>query len=144
MLVGRYYGAKFVSLNGKAFGENSSVQNEEGMLLSWKSQSVRNTLIEAYADVMYFPWMKQNVSASSYGFEGMLQATFSPSSKWALLARYRINTKQKDFIYNREDGEFTSKLYPIGDKTFGRKGGAARIVFGEDCLTINGVTCKKL
>ncbi len=111
MLVGRYYGAKFVSLNGKAFGENSSVQNEEGMLLSWKSQSVRNTLIEAYADVMYFPWMKQNVSASSYGFEGMLQATFSPSSKWALLARYRINTKQKDFIYNREDGEFTTLEY---------------------------------
>ena len=43
-----------------------------------------------------------------------------------------------------EDGGYTSKLYPIGDKTFGRKGGAARIVFGEDCLTINGVTCKKL
>lgn len=111
MLVGRSYGAKFVSLNGKAFGENSTVQNEEGVLFSWKSQSVRNTVIEAYADFMYFPWMKQNVSASSYGFEGMVQATVSPSSKWALLARYRIKTKQKDFIYDSEDGDITTLEY---------------------------------
>ncbi|MBQ6117229.1 MAG: serine hydrolase, partial [Oscillospiraceae bacterium] len=43
-----------------------------------------------------------------------------------------------------EDGEFTAQLYPIGKKTFGRKGGFARIVFGENCLTVEGVTCQKL
>ena len=43
-----------------------------------------------------------------------------------------------------EDGEFTSELYPIGKKTFGRKGGFAKIIFGKDCLTVDGVTCKKL
>ena len=43
-----------------------------------------------------------------------------------------------------EDGGITCKLYPIGEKTFGRKGGLARIVFGENCLSINGITCKKL
>ncbi|MBP5155031.1 MAG: hypothetical protein J6252_00445, partial [Clostridia bacterium] len=43
-----------------------------------------------------------------------------------------------------DDGEFTSLLYPIGEKTFGRKGGFAKIVFGENCLTVGGVTCKKL
>ena len=111
MLVGRYYGTKFVSLNGKAFGENSSVQNEEGLFLSWKSQSVRNTVIEAYVDAMYFPWMKQNVSASSYGYEGMVQATVSPNSKWDLLARYRLKAKQKDFIYNSKEGDFTTLEY---------------------------------
>ncbi|MBR5344043.1 MAG: GNAT family N-acetyltransferase [Oscillospiraceae bacterium] len=46
--------------------------------------------------------------------------------------------------FNGEDGEFTSRLYPIGKKTFGRKGGIAKIVFGEGSLTVNGVTCKKL
>ena len=96
-LVGRYYGAKFVSLNGKAFGENSSVQNEEGLLLSWTTQSLRNTLIEAYVDAMYFPWMKYQVSGSSHGYEGMLQATYAPTRRWSLLARYRIKAKQKDF-----------------------------------------------
>ena len=43
-----------------------------------------------------------------------------------------------------EDGGFTSKLYPIDKKTFGRKGGLAKIVFGENCLTVDGITCKKL
>ncbi len=43
-----------------------------------------------------------------------------------------------------EDGPFTGQLYPIGKKTFGRKGGFAKIIFGEDCLTIDETTCKKL
>ena len=43
-----------------------------------------------------------------------------------------------------DGGEFTSQLYPIGKKTFGRKGGFDRIVFGENCLTVDGITCKKL
>ena len=43
-----------------------------------------------------------------------------------------------------DDDEFTSQLYPIGKKTFGRKGGFAKIIFGENCLTTGGITCKKL
>ena len=43
-----------------------------------------------------------------------------------------------------EDGESTNELYPIGDKIFGRKGGFTKIIFGENCMTVNGVTCKKL
>ncbi len=45
---------------------------------------------------------------------------------------------------NGEDGEFTSQLYPIGDNTFGRKGGFAKIEFGKDCLTVDGITCRKI
>ena len=43
-----------------------------------------------------------------------------------------------------DEGVTASKLYPIGKKTFGRKGGLAKIVFGKDCLTVDGITCKKL
>lgn len=28
-------------------------------------------------------------------------------------------------------------------QTFGRKGGFTKIVFGKDCLTVNGISCKK-
>ena len=42
------------------------------------------------------------------------------------------------------DGGFTGRLYPIGKKTFGRKGGFVKIAFGESCLTVDGITCKKL
>ena len=43
-----------------------------------------------------------------------------------------------------EDGEFTCRLYPIGGKTFGRIGGFVKLVFGENFVEINGITCKKL
>ena len=43
-----------------------------------------------------------------------------------------------------EDGGKTCQLYPIGERTFGRKGGFAKIVFGENSLTVNGTVCKKL
>ncbi|MBQ6964789.1 MAG: helix-hairpin-helix domain-containing protein [Bacteroidaceae bacterium] len=110
-LVGRYYGAKFVSLNGKAFGENSAVQNEEGVFLSWTTQSLRNMMVEAYVDAMYFPWLKYQTSESSYGYEGMLQATYSPNSRWSLLARYRIKSKQKDFSYDAAERTFRTLKY---------------------------------
>ncbi len=42
------------------------------------------------------------------------------------------------------EGEQRYELYPIGEKRFGRKGGFAGISFGDNCLTIDGITCKKL
>ena len=110
-LVGRYYGAKFVSINGKSFGENSTVQNEEGILLGWMSKSIKNMEMQTYVDAMYFPWLKQNVSASSNGYEGMMQVLYSPGNKWSLLARYRIKAKQKDFTYNTNGKTFTTLEY---------------------------------
>lgn len=105
-VIGRYYGAKFVSLYGKAFGENSMVQNEEGVFVGWTSKSVKNLELEAYVDAMYFPWLKQGISASSYGWEGMLQTLYSRGRKWSLLARYRLKSKQKDFTVDRGKKSF--------------------------------------
>ncbi|MDE6721719.1 MAG: helix-hairpin-helix domain-containing protein [Bacteroidaceae bacterium] len=110
-LIGRHYGAKFVSINGKAFGENSRVQNEQGLLMGWKSKSIRYTDLEAYVDAMYFPWFKQGVSASSYGYEGVIQALFSTHERWNLLARYRLKAKQKDFTYDFGTKAFTTLEY---------------------------------
>ena len=39
---------------------------------------------------------------------------------------------------------FEFRLYPIGDGTFGRKGGMLKVAFDGNCLTFDGVTCKKL
>ena len=45
---------------------------------------------------------------------------------------------------DEEQGAFTGQLYPIGKKTFGRKGGFAKLTFGKDCVTYNDQICKKL
>lgn len=110
-LIGRFYGAKFVSINGKSFGENSAVQNEEGIFLGWTSKSVKHMELEAYVDAMYFPWLKQNVAASSYGWEGMMQALYSARRRWSLLARYRIKAKQKNFTYAANGKSITTLEY---------------------------------
>lgn len=110
-LIGRYYGTKFVSLNGKSFGENSSVQNEGGVFIGWMSRSIRGMTIEAYVDAMYFPWFKSQVSSSSHGFDGMVQATYSPKKRWNAAIRYRIKSKQRDFTYTYDNNDYTVLQY---------------------------------
>ena len=54
---------------------------------------------------------------------------------------------KEDDLYARivgEDGEFESRLYPIGENTFGRKGGLAKIEFGDGFFSVDGIRCKKL
>jgi hypothetical protein len=46
--------------------------------------------------------------------------------------------------YNEMKGDFTFKLLPLGENTFGRASGSVRITFGDNCLVIDGITCKKL
>ena len=44
-----------------------------------------------------------------------------------------------------EDGdEMTFRLYPIGENEFGRKGGMLDLKFGDGCLMMDGITCKRL
>lgn len=81
-------------------------------------------------------------------------------SKWESFCGKYEHPEDADFIVDEvflknaelyakaidEDGdEVEFMLYPIGENEFGRKGGFARISFGENCLTINDETvCKKL
>ena len=96
-LLMRHYQAQFVSINGKTFGENSRPQNESGVLLSWRHSLSRQTIAEAYVDAMHFPWMKYQVSQSSWGIDAFAQLLHATShdGQWAL--RYRIKSKQRDY-----------------------------------------------
>lgn len=101
-MAARYYGAKFVSLNGKAFGENSRPQNEAGVFLAWRSTMLPSLCIDTYVDLMHFPWMKYGVSNRSNGIDGMMQVAFTPNGKSSWMLRYRVKSKEKD--YDESDG----------------------------------------
>ena len=45
---------------------------------------------------------------------------------------------------NEVRDNITFKMLPLGENVFGRAGGSVRITFGENCLVIDGITCKKL
>lgn len=103
-LIGRYYGAKFVSMNGKAFGENANVQNEEGVYASWTTRMVKKLQLTVYADFMYFPWLKYGVSNSSYAFEWAAQATYTKNKSTSVSFKYKMKAKQKDFKIKSNGG----------------------------------------
>ena len=114
-LAVRYYGAKFVSINGKAFGENASPQNEEGVFIAWKTSMIPGLNLDTYVDLMYFPWLKYGVSNRSYGVDGMVQASYRYSQRSRWLIRYKLKSKQKDFNY----GEDTQEEEEIGTNEAG-------------------------
>ena len=43
-----------------------------------------------------------------------------------------------------EQGDFSFRLYPLGENEFGRKGGFLNVKFGDGCLIMDDITCKKL
>lgn len=99
-IIQRHYNAKYNAINARAFGENSSVKNESGLYLGWNTSLSEKINLNAYIDGLYFPWLKYQVYGSSYGYEGMLQATYTPTEKHSFSLRYRIKSKQKDFNLN--------------------------------------------
>ncbi|MBR4844863.1 MAG: hypothetical protein IKU98_00405, partial [Bacteroidaceae bacterium] len=53
--------------------------------------------LAAYADFCYFPWLKYQVSAPSYGGEGMIRLTYNHNEWTKTSLRYRIKLKEKDY-----------------------------------------------
>lgn len=43
-----------------------------------------------------------------------------------------------------EQGACSFRLYPLGENEFGRKGGMLRVKFGDGCLVMDDIICKKL
>ena len=43
-----------------------------------------------------------------------------------------------------EQGDFSFRLYPLGENEFGRKGGFLKVKFGDGCLVMDDITRKKL
>ena len=108
-LIVRSYAKDYVSINGNTFSENSSPQNESGIYLGWQYRLSARWVAEAYVDGLYFPWMKYQVSGSSYGIDAMGQLTHT-GARSSLSLRYRIKSKQRDISYEATDDETITQL----------------------------------
>jgi CubicO group peptidase (beta-lactamase class C family) len=79
-------------------------------------------------------------------------------SKWESFCGKYAHPEDADFIIDEvflkdgeiyanaideEYGELTFRLYPIGENTFGRKGGYLELEFGDNCVMYDDFTCKK-
>lgn len=105
-LIGRYYQANYVSINGRTFSENSRPQNESGLYVGATQQFSRHVSMQGYVDVMYFPWWKYQVTGSSWGVDAMLQGRIE-RGRHQLSLRWRMKSKQRDIDVSSGDEEYT-------------------------------------
>ena len=98
--VYRNYTKDYQSFYSNGFGENTSVNNEEGIYVGLQYSPAKNFTIQTYYDWFRFPWKKFRVSKPSTGNELFLQATYEPTEQVELEFRTRLEQKQIDISGN--------------------------------------------
>lgn len=92
----RYYDAKYATLYGHSFGENSHPQNELGILAGITTEPWTHFHIETYLDCFMFPKYRYHAAAGSKGIDGLIKVTYSPNEKSSWQVRYRLKSKEQD------------------------------------------------
>lgn len=107
-IVYRKIAMRYQSFYGNAFTENALPSNETGL---YAGISIRAAAwkIDAYADLYKFPWLLFRADAPSYGYEYLLQVTFTPNKQVGISLRYKKETKQA----NTDPEFFTSPVVSI-------------------------------
>ena len=87
----RRYAKDYHALYGKALGENSQNNNEEGFYVGWNWNPGGQWRFSSYWDMFRFPWLRYRAYAPTFGQDALLQADFTPSrnTKMYIQARYR-------------------------------------------------------
>lgn len=96
LLLHRYYDKRYQSYYGSAFGQNSTVQNEQGIYAGLQLTPFPYWKLSMYADVFRFPWLKYGVDAPSSGKEYMLQTDYTSGKNLSAYIRYRYRQKEKN------------------------------------------------
>lgn len=97
LLIQRFYSYDYWGMFARAFGEGSSVQNEQGCYLGLVASPFAYWDFFFSVDLFSFPWKKYRISKTgSRGMDGMLQATYSPLPCLSMDFRYRYKQKERD------------------------------------------------
>lgn len=93
--VQRFYGYRYYSFLSGAFADNSSAQNETGVLLHLKAQPWQRWQFVCYADFFHNPWPRYRMTRASTGQEFMAQATRRLNSGNTIEVRYQLKRKEQ-------------------------------------------------
>lgn len=107
-LVHRLYTHDYWAFFAHSFGEGSTPQNENGWYVAAEASPFRNWRFFGSLDFFSFPWWKYRISKPSQGWEGRLQAVFTPSSTVNMYVNYRYKRKERD-----ETGTGGAVILPI-------------------------------
>jgi Helix-hairpin-helix motif len=90
----RSISAKYQSINGNAFTENTFPTNEKGMYAGISIRPAAAWRVDAYADFFSFPWLKFLADAPGIGNDFLTQLTYTPNKQVEIYTRYRSESKQ--------------------------------------------------
>lgn len=109
MVVQRYYAHDYWALFARSFSEGGYVQNENGYYFAAEAAPLRYWKFFLSMDFFQFPWWKYLVDKPSRGFDGIIQATFSPRDNLSMFARYQYKQKEKNYT----DEDKTKDVRPV-------------------------------
>jgi hypothetical protein len=107
-ILHRQYYAEYFSFLSNAFGENTSVTNENGFFIGIQSQFSK-LYIKAYSDIFTFNLLKYRVSTPSTGYQFFIEAGYKTS---IAEITFRMDKKQKP-----ENGFVEDHLWAVRLKT---------------------------
>ncbi len=90
----RSISAKYQSINGNAFTENTFPTNEKGIYAGISIRPAAAWRVDAYADFFSFPWLKFLADAPGSGNDFLTQLTYTPNKQVEIYTRYRSESKQ--------------------------------------------------
>jgi hypothetical protein len=96
-LVYRKIDIRYQSLYGNGFTENTLLSNETGLYTGFSFRPAKAWKIDAYADLYKFPWLLFRADAPSYGYEYLLQVTFTPNKRVGISLRHKKEAKQANY-----------------------------------------------
>lgn len=97
LLLQRHYAKDYQAWYGRSVSESSEVRNENGWYLGIEAKPIRFWKLYIYADFFSFPWLKYGVDKPSSGFDGLIQATYTPKKNLTMFWQYRYKTKDKNY-----------------------------------------------
>ncbi len=95
-LLYRYYSPAYQANYANGFGENSHIENEQGIYLGAEFKPVKRIKVSAYVDTYYFPWVKYNLDKPSSGSDLLGYISFYPFRETTMYLKYKYKTKEKN------------------------------------------------
>lgn len=96
----RDYAKGYNNFHSNSFGETVLNKNERGFYLGMQGPLFNKFSFRTYVDVYQFPWLRYNVDAPSWGFDGITQIQYNPTYSSEIYLRYKFSQDAQNSLIN--------------------------------------------
>lgn len=97
-LMARKIAPGYISPEAQTVTQASTVQNEQGLLISLRGRPRDRWIIDTYLDCFSFPWLRYQVDGSSVGNEFQLSLIHTPHRGTEIMTRFRTSNRWKNGV----------------------------------------------